>query len=85
MKKPDFMILICNSYRVAGDAQGACNRKGATSLLQYISEGCSDRSINAVVSTTACSPSRNVVSIKFKSLILLLLKMNSYILKLKAV
>jgi (2Fe-2S) ferredoxin len=54
MKKPDFMILVCNSYRVVGDAQGACNRKGATGLLQYINEGCSDRGLNAVVTTTAC-------------------------------
>lgn len=54
MKKPDHMILICNSYRVAGDAQGACNKKGASAMLQYISEGCSDRGIDAVVTTTAC-------------------------------
>ncbi len=54
MKKPDFMILVCNSYRVAGDAQGACNKKNATALLQYITEGCSDRDLDAVVTTTAC-------------------------------
>lgn len=48
------MILMCNSYRVAGDAQGACNKKGATGMLQYIAEGCSDRGLNAVVTTTAC-------------------------------
>ncbi|MDR1864512.1 MAG: (2Fe-2S) ferredoxin domain-containing protein [Bacteroidales bacterium] len=54
MKKPDFMILICNSYRVAGDAQGACNKQGAASLVQYIAEECADRGIDAVVTTTAC-------------------------------
>ncbi|MDR3128632.1 MAG: (2Fe-2S) ferredoxin domain-containing protein [Tannerellaceae bacterium] len=54
MKKPDFTILVCNSYRVAGDAQGFCNKQGAVSLLQYISEECADRGIDAVVTTTAC-------------------------------
>ncbi|MFT4073048.1 MAG: (2Fe-2S) ferredoxin domain-containing protein [Dysgonamonadaceae bacterium] len=48
------MILVCNSYRVAGDAQGYCNKQGATSLIQYISEECSDRGLNVVVTTTAC-------------------------------
>ncbi len=48
------MILVCNSYRVAGDAQGYCNKQGATSFLQLISEGCSDRDLDAVVTTTAC-------------------------------
>jgi len=27
MKKPAYHILVCNSYRVAGEAQGACNKK----------------------------------------------------------
>lgn len=54
MKKPDFHILLCNSYRVAGDAQGACNKKGAAQLLQYISEECSDRGLDVAVSSTAC-------------------------------
>lgn len=54
MKKPDYHILVCNSYRVAGEAQGACNKKGASGLLQYISEGAADRGIDVAVSTTAC-------------------------------
>jgi (2Fe-2S) ferredoxin len=54
MKKPDYIILVCNSYRVGGDAQGYCNKQGAASFVQYISEECADRGINAVVTTTAC-------------------------------
>lgn len=54
MKKPDYLILLCNSYRVAGDAQGACNKKGATDLLQYVSEEAADRGLDVAVSTTAC-------------------------------
>lgn len=45
---------MCNSYRVNGEAQGACNKKGAADLLQYISEECADRGLDVTVSTTAC-------------------------------
>ncbi len=54
MKKPDFHFLVCNSYRVAGDAKGYCNKNGATDLVQYIMEECADRGLDAVVSTTGC-------------------------------
>ncbi|MDA3891042.1 MAG: (2Fe-2S) ferredoxin domain-containing protein [Salinivirgaceae bacterium] len=54
MKKPEFHILVCNSYRVSGDAQGYCNKNGATDFVQYISEECADRGLDATVSTTAC-------------------------------
>lgn len=54
MKKPTYHILVCNSYRVSGEAQGACNKKGASNLLQYISEEASDRGLDVAVSTTAC-------------------------------
>lgn len=54
MKKPDYHFLVCNSYRVAGDAQGFCNKNGATDLVQYIMEECADRGLDAVVSTTGC-------------------------------
>jgi len=54
MKKPEYHILMCNSYRVGGEAQGACNKKGAAGLLQYISEECADRGLDVAVSTTAC-------------------------------
>lgn len=54
MKKPDYHILVCNSYRVAGTAQGYCNKNGAASYLQYISEECADRGLDVVVTSTAC-------------------------------
>jgi (2Fe-2S) ferredoxin len=34
--------------------QGYCNKQGAMSFLQYITEECADRGIDAVVTTTAC-------------------------------
>ena len=54
MKKPAFHILVCNSYRISGDAQGACNKKGAQSMIQYFTENAGDRGIDAVVSATGC-------------------------------
>jgi len=54
MKKPDYHILICNSYRVAGDAKGYCNKNGGAEFIQYVTEECADRGIDAAVSSTAC-------------------------------
>jgi (2Fe-2S) ferredoxin len=54
MKKPDYHILICNSYRVAGDAKGFCNKNGGAEFIQYVTEECNDRGIDAAVSSTAC-------------------------------
>lgn len=54
MKKPKYHIFLCNSYRVSGDSQGACNKKDAPGLLQYTAEAVSDRGIDAAVSTTGC-------------------------------
>jgi (2Fe-2S) ferredoxin len=54
MKKPDYHILVCNSYRVAGDSQGACNKKGASQFIQYINDECMDRGLDVTVSSTAC-------------------------------
>lgn len=54
MKKPEYLFLFCNSYRVAGDAQGACNKKGATQLLQYAAEEAADRGLDVACTTTAC-------------------------------
>jgi len=54
MKKPEYHILVCNGYRVSGEAQGFCNKNGAADHLQYIAEECADRGLDVVVSTTAC-------------------------------
>lgn len=54
MKKPDYHILVCNSFRVAGDAQGYCNKSGAVDMVQYLMEECNDRGLDATISTTGC-------------------------------
>jgi hypothetical protein len=53
MKKPEFHILVCNSFRLSGEAQGFCNKNGATNLLQYLVEECNDRGMDVTVTTTA--------------------------------
>ena len=54
MKKPKYHILVCNSYRIAGDAQGACAKKGGAQFIQYITEGANDRGLDVAVSSTGC-------------------------------
>lgn len=54
MQKPEYHILICNSYRVTGDPQGICNKKEAAHLPQVIEEEVIDRGIDALVTTTSC-------------------------------
>jgi (2Fe-2S) ferredoxin len=54
MKKPKYHILLCNSYRLTGQAQGACHVKGSAELLPYIVEECSDRGLDVAITTTAC-------------------------------
>ncbi len=54
MKKPKHHIFICNSFRVSGEPQGVCNKKGAPGLLQHVEEGILERGIDAMVSSTGC-------------------------------
>lgn len=55
MEKPEKHILVCASFRVSGDAQGACRKKGATDLLGYLEGELADRGMDGVtVSSTAC-------------------------------
>ncbi len=54
MKKPAFHILVCNSYRVAGSAQGACNRKNAPAMIQFLTEGAAERGLDSVVTGVGC-------------------------------
>lgn len=55
MDKPKYHIFVCGSFRVAGGAQGICNKKGALGLIPYIEEGLRDRAIDgALISMTGC-------------------------------
>ncbi len=54
MDKPQYHFLVCNSFRLSGEPQGVCNKKGAPGLLQYLEEEIIDRSMNAMVSSAGC-------------------------------
>jgi (2Fe-2S) ferredoxin len=54
MKKPQYHFFLCNSFRANGEPQGACNKQGATDLLQYLQSEITDRGIDAMVSMTSC-------------------------------
>ncbi len=54
MQKPEYHLFVCNSFRVSGEPQGICNKKDATSLLQYIETEILDRGLDAMVTSTGC-------------------------------
>jgi (2Fe-2S) ferredoxin len=54
MNKPEYHFFVCNSFRLTGEAQGVCNKKGAPSLLQYLEEEILDRGLDGMVSSTGC-------------------------------
>lgn len=55
MKKPAHHIFVCGSFRMSGEPQGFCNKKGSMALLQYLESELSDRGMgDTVVSSTGC-------------------------------
>ncbi len=54
MTTPAYHFFICNSYRVNGEPQGVCNKKGAVDLLQYLEGEILDRGMDGTVSSTGC-------------------------------
>lgn len=55
MKKPSHHVFVCASFRMTGEPQGVCHKKGAGQLLQYLESELSDRGLgDVVVSTTGC-------------------------------
>ena len=54
MEKPTHHILVCCSFRVGGEAKGACHKKDSPSLLPYLEEEILDRGLDALVSSTGC-------------------------------
>ena len=54
MHKPQYHVLICNSFRLNGEPQGYCNKKGSVNLLQYLQDEINDRGLDAIVSITNC-------------------------------
>lgn len=54
MEKPQYLINVCASFRVKGEAKGICHKKGSHNLLGYMEEGILDRDIDARVVSTGC-------------------------------
>ncbi len=55
MEKPSHHILLCGSFRMSGEPQGVCAKKGSHSLAQYIENEVIDRGLDGtMVSTTGC-------------------------------
>lgn len=55
MKKPRIHIFVCASFRVSGEPQGICHKKGSHALLPYLEGELADRDMDDVmVSSTGC-------------------------------
>ncbi len=54
MQKPTYHILVCSSFRMSGEPQGVCHKKGSPAFLQYLEEAILDRGLDAMVSATGC-------------------------------
>ncbi len=55
MQKPNHHILVCASFRMQGEPQGVCHKKGAADFLGYIESELIDRGLADVsVTSTGC-------------------------------
>lgn len=54
MNTPAYHFLVCASFRVSGEPQGICYKKGAIDLLQYLENEILDRDLDAQISSTGC-------------------------------
>jgi (2Fe-2S) ferredoxin len=55
MEKPAHHILVCGSFRTAGEPQGFCHKKGSNGFVAYLENELADRGLNDVmVSMTTC-------------------------------
>ena len=53
MATPERQVIVCQSFRTAGDKKGICHKQ-TDGFLQYLEEEIVDRGIDAVVSSTGC-------------------------------
>ncbi len=54
MQKPEFHVFVCNSFRMKGEPQGVCHKKGASDLLEYLSNEILERGLDAQVTSAGC-------------------------------
>jgi (2Fe-2S) ferredoxin len=53
MAIPERQIILCQSFRVAGDKKGICHKQ-TDGFLQYIEEEVLDRGLDCLISATTC-------------------------------
>lgn len=53
MATPKRQILVCQSFRAAGDKKGICHKQ-TDGFLQYLEEEIIDRGLNCMVTATTC-------------------------------
>ncbi len=53
MAIPEHQIIMCQSFRVAGDKKGLCHKQ-TDGFLQYVEEEVLDRGLDCLVSATTC-------------------------------
>lgn len=53
MATPQRQIIMCQSFRTAGDKKGICHKQ-TDGFLQYIEEEVLDRGLDCLVSATTC-------------------------------
>ena len=55
MNTPKHHIFVCACFRVSGEPQGICHKKGSTNFLGYLENEILDRGMDdVIVSTTGC-------------------------------
>lgn len=53
MATPQRQILVCQSFRTAGDRKGICHKQ-TDGFLQYLEEEILDRGLDCLISATTC-------------------------------
>ncbi|CAN2039287.1 Ferredoxin [Candidatus Magnetomoraceae bacterium gMMP-15] len=53
MLRPDYHIFVCASFR-GTKVKGKCHKRDSMNLIPYIQEECTDRGLNAMVTSTGC-------------------------------
>lgn len=53
MEKSGKHIFVCASFRVGGEPQGVCHKKGSVDLMPYLIEELSDRGMDDVMVTAS--------------------------------
>jgi (2Fe-2S) ferredoxin len=54
MNRPQYHMMVCNSFRVDGTPKGICNKKDAPGLIQYLEQEIIDRGLDVLITAAGC-------------------------------